>query len=384
MLTHARHAGDGRRHREPLHQDAEGLLPAGRHRPDLRLHPAAADISFEAMAKLQQQALEIVLADPAVAGVGSSVGASGWNASVNQGRMFISLKPLSRARRPHHPARHRPPAPRALRHRGPQRLVLRRPGHSHRRAPGPRRSTSSRFWSPDFDALYEWVPKVVDRLEPGAGAHRRLHRPRAGRPAGQHHRSTGRRPRGSASRCRTSTAPSTTPSRSARSPPSTPSATSTASSWRSIRASSATRPISSRIFVPGRDGVQVPLDSVVKVTQTLAPAGGQPPGAVPGRHHQLRPDRRHDARRRRRPPSAQAIAELQDARLHPRRRRRRRQGLPAAGQHAGAPHHHRAARRLHRAGRAVREPGASRSPSSPRCPRRGSARWSRCGWRAWS
>ena len=39
--------------------------------------------------------LDIVLADPAVAGVGSSVGASGFNASVNQGRMFISLKPLA-------------------------------------------------------------------------------------------------------------------------------------------------------------------------------------------------------------------------------------------------------------------------------------------------
>src|SRR5262245_22513546 len=56
---------------------------------------AATDISFGAMAKLQQQALDIVLADPAVASAGSSVGASGWNASVNQGRMFISLKPLN-------------------------------------------------------------------------------------------------------------------------------------------------------------------------------------------------------------------------------------------------------------------------------------------------
>ena len=98
---------------------------------------ASADISFEAMAKLQQQALEIVLADPAVAGVGSSVGASGCNASVNQGRMFISLKPLSERGGAHHPARHRPPAPRAGRHRGPQRLVLRRAGHPRRRAPGP-------------------------------------------------------------------------------------------------------------------------------------------------------------------------------------------------------------------------------------------------------
>jgi multidrug efflux pump len=36
-----------------------------------------------------------VRADPAVAGVGSSIGSSGWNASVNRGNLFISLKPLS-------------------------------------------------------------------------------------------------------------------------------------------------------------------------------------------------------------------------------------------------------------------------------------------------
>ena len=42
------------------------------------------------MNKLQTEALERILADPAVANVGSSVGASGFNASVNQGRMFIA------------------------------------------------------------------------------------------------------------------------------------------------------------------------------------------------------------------------------------------------------------------------------------------------------
>ena len=56
---------------------------------------ASTDISFTAMRELQQRAVAIVLADPAVDGVGSSVGASGFNPSVNQGRMFINLKPLS-------------------------------------------------------------------------------------------------------------------------------------------------------------------------------------------------------------------------------------------------------------------------------------------------
>jgi multidrug efflux pump len=125
---------------------------------------AATDISFEAMAKLQAQALDIVLADPAVANVGSSVGASGWNASVNHGRMFISLKPLKE--------------------RGgltTQRVINRlRQSLQHIEGLsvyffaardiriGGRQGDSEyqfTFWSPDFDELYAWVPKVVDRLK---------------------------------------------------------------------------------------------------------------------------------------------------------------------------------------------------------------------------
>ena len=68
-------------------QDDTGLIFGGTR--------ASPDISFEAMKELQQRATEIVLSDPAVASIGSSVGTSGFNASVNQGRLFISLKPLS-------------------------------------------------------------------------------------------------------------------------------------------------------------------------------------------------------------------------------------------------------------------------------------------------
>jgi hydrophobe/amphiphile efflux-1 (HAE1) family protein len=56
---------------------------------------ASAEISFKAMYDLQQKVEAIVRADPAVAGVGSSIGSSGWNASVNRGNLFISLKPLA-------------------------------------------------------------------------------------------------------------------------------------------------------------------------------------------------------------------------------------------------------------------------------------------------
>ncbi len=137
-------------------QDDTGLVIASTH--------AATDISFDAMSKLQQQALDRVLADPAVASVGSSVGASGWNASVNQGRMFVSLKPLKERD--------------GL---TTQRVIARlrtsladieglstyffaardiRGGGRQGRA-----EYEFTFWSPDFEDLYTWVPKVVDKLK---------------------------------------------------------------------------------------------------------------------------------------------------------------------------------------------------------------------------
>jgi multidrug efflux pump len=54
---------------------------------------ASQDISFQQMIILQQRAAAIVQADPAVAGVGSSVGGTAWSGTINNGRLFISLKP---------------------------------------------------------------------------------------------------------------------------------------------------------------------------------------------------------------------------------------------------------------------------------------------------
>ena len=59
---------------------------------------ASPDISFQAMSILQQRAADVVLSDPAVFGVGSSIGSSNFNSSVNRGSLFISLKPLSERR----------------------------------------------------------------------------------------------------------------------------------------------------------------------------------------------------------------------------------------------------------------------------------------------
>lgn len=54
---------------------------------------AAQDISFEAMKERQQALLDAVMRDPAVATVGSAVGAGGGSYTMNDGRVFIQLKP---------------------------------------------------------------------------------------------------------------------------------------------------------------------------------------------------------------------------------------------------------------------------------------------------
>jgi hydrophobe/amphiphile efflux-1 (HAE1) family protein len=56
---------------------------------------ASQDISFPAMAERQQAVINTVLQDPAVASVGSQIGAGGPTATLNDGRMFIALKPQS-------------------------------------------------------------------------------------------------------------------------------------------------------------------------------------------------------------------------------------------------------------------------------------------------
>jgi multidrug efflux pump len=139
-------------------QDDSGLIFGGTQ--------ASTDISYEAMLKLQQQAMDIVLADPAVAGLGSSVGSSGGpgGSSINRGRMFISLKPLEERG-----------------YQSTQQVVNRLRGRlgnipgirvfmfpaQELRAGGRQSDSQYQFtlWSADIDALQAWVPRVVERVK---------------------------------------------------------------------------------------------------------------------------------------------------------------------------------------------------------------------------
>ena len=57
------------------------------------LSEAAQDISYSAMAERQQALLNAIMKDPSVASVGSAIGAGGGNTTVNNGRIYIALKP---------------------------------------------------------------------------------------------------------------------------------------------------------------------------------------------------------------------------------------------------------------------------------------------------
>ena len=72
----------------------KGFLPPQDTGVIMGISEARIDISFKALAERQLQVIQRVLEDPAVASVGSFVGNGGMIPTGNEGRMFISLKPL--------------------------------------------------------------------------------------------------------------------------------------------------------------------------------------------------------------------------------------------------------------------------------------------------
>jgi multidrug efflux pump len=71
----------------------KGFLPQQDTGLIIGVTDAAQDISFPAMVARQREVADIALADPAVASVGSFVGAGTVNAAGNSGRLYINLKP---------------------------------------------------------------------------------------------------------------------------------------------------------------------------------------------------------------------------------------------------------------------------------------------------
>src|SRR5712671_1372444 len=133
-------------------QDDTGLVVASTE--------ASADTSFEAMSELQRHAAAVIRADPAVAGVASSIGATVFNPSINQGRLFISLKAERRITSAQFIQRVRPQlaATAGLR-------VYMVPSQDVRVGA---RLSKSRYqftlWTSDISELQTWTPKVLDAV----------------------------------------------------------------------------------------------------------------------------------------------------------------------------------------------------------------------------
>src|SRR3954466_3958227 len=124
---------------------------------------ASTEASFKAMFELQQKATDIVLADPAIAGVGSSIGTSAWNSSVNRGQLFISLKPLSERKgvSDWDVVNRLRPKLTAI----PGLRVFMFPMQDVRA--GARSADASyqyTLWDPDYHELVEWVKPINDKL----------------------------------------------------------------------------------------------------------------------------------------------------------------------------------------------------------------------------
>jgi len=136
-------------------QDDSGLIWGGTR--------ASTEVSFQTMYELQQRAETIVRADPAVAGVGSSIGTSGWSASVNRGSLFISLKPLSERKATAQQVAAR------LRARSaniPGLNVFFYPMQDVR--VGGRSADSTyqyTLWDADYAELLAWAPRVFDKIK---------------------------------------------------------------------------------------------------------------------------------------------------------------------------------------------------------------------------
>jgi len=120
------------------------------------------DISFQSMAERQQKVVAIILQDPAIEGMGSFIGIGGGNSGGNQGRMFISLKPLSERNATADQIINRL-RPKLASVEGIQVFLQ---GVQDLRIGG--RSSKAQYqfvlWSETLEDLKTWTPKLLERL----------------------------------------------------------------------------------------------------------------------------------------------------------------------------------------------------------------------------
>ena len=139
----------------------KGFLPSDDVGQLFVITEAAQDISFDAMSNLQQQVASIIRQNPHVENVMSFAGAGGPSASLNNGRIFVTLKPRAE----------RPPADAIVQELRP--AVQRVPGIRAfvQNIPAIRiggQLTKSLYQytlqGADTDELYRWAPKIEEKV----------------------------------------------------------------------------------------------------------------------------------------------------------------------------------------------------------------------------
>jgi HAE1 family hydrophobic/amphiphilic exporter-1 len=139
----------------------KGFLPSDDVGQIFVLTEAAQDISFDAMANLQQEVAAIIRKNPNVENVMSFAGAGGASSSLNQGRLFVTLKPRDE----------RPLAEEIVQQLRPE--VMKVPGITAyvQNIPAIRiggRLTKSQYQytlqAADTEELYHWAPQVEQKL----------------------------------------------------------------------------------------------------------------------------------------------------------------------------------------------------------------------------
>ena len=138
----------------------KGFLPSDDVGQVFVITEAAQDISFEAMSNLQQQVANIVRQNPHVEGAMSFVGIGGPSASLNNGRIFVTLKPRGE----------RPPADTVIQELRP--ALMRVPGIKAyvQNVPairiGQLTKSAYQYTLQDTDTaeLYKWAPLLEQKL----------------------------------------------------------------------------------------------------------------------------------------------------------------------------------------------------------------------------
>ncbi len=154
---------------------------------------ASQSISYQAMAKLQNDIAEAILADPDVESLSSFIGVDGTNQTQNTGRLLINLKPHDE-RNLNASADHPADPAGDVRHRRHLALHAAGAGPDHRFHDQPR-SLPIRARGRQSDRIQHLGAAPDPASRPTAAAHRRRQRPAAGGTDAQHrHRPRHRRP----------------------------------------------------------------------------------------------------------------------------------------------------------------------------------------------